>query len=182
MVYKVTKSGTVGGAVQFVKTKDTKAKTVAIPDKVTFDGITYKVTSIAAGALKNNKAVTTVAIGKNVTTIGSGAFSGCTRLKKVTIGKNVTAIGSKAFYNCSSLTALTIPSKVEKIGNYAFGGLRRLKTIRIKTKLLTTKTVSEYAFLGISTRTVIKVPKSRLKTYKTLFGKKGLDKKVVIKK
>ncbi|WP_172794652.1 leucine-rich repeat protein [Acetivibrio ethanolgignens] len=181
MVYKVTKSGTTGGTVQFVKTKNTKAKTVAIPDKVTIDGITYKVTSIAANALKNNKTVTTVTIGKYVTSIGSNAFYGCSKLKKVTIGKSVTTIGSKAFYKCTSLTSITIPSKVTKIGNYAFKGCTKLKTIKINTTLLTTKTVSQYAFSGVSTSAVVKVPKSKNKTYKKLLVKKGLSKKVTIK-
>ena len=181
MVYKVTKSGTTGGTVQFVKTKNTKAKTVAIPDKVTIDGITYKVTSIAANALKNNKTVTTVTIGKYVTTIGSGAFSGCSKLKKVTIGKSVTTIGSKAFYKCTSLTSITIPSKVKKIGDYAFKGCTKLKTINLNTTLLTSETVSQYAFSGVSTSAVVKVPKSKNKTYKKLLVKKGLSKKVTIK-
>ncbi len=181
MVYKVTKSGTTGGTVQFVKTKNTKAKTVAIPDKVTIDGITYKVTSIAANALKNNKTVTTVTIGKYVTTIGSGAFSGCTKLKKITIGKSVTTIGSKAFYKCTSLTSITIPSKVKKIGNYAFKGCTKLKTINLNTTLLTSETVSQYAFSGVSTSAVVKVPKNKNKTYKKLLVKKGLSKKVTIK-
>lgn len=182
MVYKVTKSGTTGGTVQFIKTKNTKTKTIAIPDKVTIDGITYKVTSVAANALKNNKVVTTVTIGKYVTSIGSGAFSGCTKLKKVTIGKGVTTIGSKAFYKCTSLTSITIPSKVKKIGDYAFKGCSKLKTINLNTTLLTTKTVSEYAFSDVSASAVVKVPKSKLKTYKTLFVKKGLSKKITIKK
>lgn len=181
MVYKVTKSGTTGGTVQFVKTKNTKAKTVAIPDKVTIDGITYKVTSIAANALKNNKTVTTVTIGKYVTTIGSGAFSGCTKLKKITIGKSVTTIGSKAFYKCTSLTSITIPSKVKKIGDYAFKGCTKLKTINLNTTLLTSETVSQYAFSGVSTSAVVKAPKSKNKTYKKLLVKKGLSKKVTIK-
>lgn len=181
MVYKVTKSGTTGGTVQFVKTKNTKAKTVAIPDKVTIDGITYKVTSIAANALKNNKTVTTVTIGKYVTTIGSGAFSGCTKLKKITIGKSVTTIGSKAFYKCTSLTGITIPSKVKRIGDYAFKGCTKLKTINLNTTLLTSETVSQYAFSGVSTSAVVKVPKSKNKTYKKLLVKKGLSKKVTIK-
>lgn len=181
MVYKVTKSGTTGGTVQFVKTKNTKAKTVAIPDKVTIDGITYKVTSIAANALKNNKTVTTVTIGKYVTTIGSGAFSGCSKLKKVTIGKSVTTIGSKAFYKCTSLTGITIPSKVKKIGDYAFKGCTKLKTINLNTTLLTSETVSQYAFSGVSTSAVVKVPKSKNKAYKKLLVKKGLSKKVTIK-
>ena len=182
MVYKVTKSGTTGGTIQFVKTRNTKTKTVAIPDKVTIDGITYKVTSIAANALKNNKTVTTVTIGKDVTSIGSGAFSGCSKLKKVTIGKSVTTIGSKAFYKCTSLTGITIPSKVTKIGDYVFKGCTKLKTINLNTTLLTTKTVSGKAFSGVSTSAVVKVPKSKLESYKKLFVKKGLSKKVKVKK
>lgn len=136
MVYKVTKSGTTGGTVQFVKIKNTKAKTITIPATVTFDGITYKVTSIAAGALKNNTTVTTVTIGKYVTSIGSGAFRGCSKLKM----------------------------------------------IHLNTTLLTTKTVSGKAFSGVSTGAVIKVPESSLESYKKLLIKKGLSKKVRIKK
>lgn len=204
MIYKVTKSGATGGTVQFAKTSNTKAKTVAIPATVTIDGITYKVTSIAANALKNNKVVTTVTIGKNVTAIGSGAFSGCTKLKKVTIGKSVTNIGAsafsgctkltsvtigsnvttisdKAFYKCTSLAKITIPSKVKKIGKQAFYGCKKLKTITIKTTKLTSKNVGSKAFTGIYAKATIKVPKSKLKTYKTLFVKKGLSKKVTIK-
>ena len=38
------------------------------------------------------------------------------------------------------------------------------------------------AFSGISTDTVVKVPASKFKAYKKLFRKKGLSKKVKIKK
>lgn len=152
-----------------------------VPDKVTIDGITYKVSSIATNALKNNKSVTTVTIGKYVTSIGSGAFSGCIKLKKVTIGKSVTTIGSKAFYKCTSLTSITIPSKVTKIGDYVFGGCSKLKTIKLNTELLTSKTVSGYAFSGISTDAVVKMPKNKSKAYKKLLVKRGLNRKVTIK-
>ena len=149
MVYKVTKSGINGGTVQFVTTKNTKEKTVAIPDKVTIDGITYKVTSIAANALKNNETVT-----------------------KVTIGKYVTSIGSKAFYQCKQLTSITIPSKVKKIGKYILMGCSKLKSIKINSTLLSEKTVSNQAFSGIPAKVKIKVPKSKEKAYKNLFVKK----------
>lgn len=181
MVYKVTKAGLTGGTVQFVKTKNTKAKTITIPATVTFDGITYKVTSIAAGALKNNKVITKVVIGKNVTVIGKGAFSGCTKLKSVAIGKGVVSINSKAFYNCTSLTTLTIPASVTKIWDYAFKGCSKLSSLKINSTKLTTKTLSGLSMKGISTKTVIKVPKSKVKAYKTLFVKKGLSKKVTVK-
>lgn len=181
MMYKITKAGVTGGTVAFVGTKNKTATTIIIPVTVTFGGITYKVTSIAAGALKNNKVITKVVIGKNVTVIGTGAFSGCTKLKSVTIGKGVVSINSRAFYNCTSLTTLTIPANVTKIWDYTFKGCNKLSTLKINGTKLTTKTLSGLSMKGISTKTVIKVPKSKVKAYKTLFVKKGLSKKVTIK-
>ena len=181
MMYKITKAGVTGGTVQFVGTKNKTATTITIPATVTFDGITYKVTSIAARALKDNKVITKVVIGKNVTVIGTGAFRGCTKLKSVTIGKGVVSINSNAFYNCTSLTTLTIPASVTEIRDYAFKGCSKLTTLKINSTGLTTKTLSGLSMKGISTKTVIKVPKSKVKAYKTLFVKKGLSKKVTVK-
>lgn len=111
-------------------------KTMVIPEKISYNGITYKVTSIAEGAFKNNKKV----------------------------------------------TSITIPSSIKSIGKNAFKGCKKLKTIIIKTKSLTAKTVKNSAFKGITKSTTIKVPKTRKKAYTTLFRKKGLSKKVKIKK
>lgn len=56
------------------------------------------------------------------------------------------------------------------------------ETINLNTTLLTTKTVSRKTFSGVSTSAVVKVPKSKLASYKKLFVKKGLSKKIKIKK
>ncbi len=184
--YKVTKSGTTGGTVQYMAPKDKKQSTVTIPANITVDGITYKVTSIAKNAFKGNQYVTTIKIGKNVTTIGANAFYNCKKLKSITIGSNVTTIGDKAFYKCTALTKITIPSKVKKIGKSAFYGCKKLKTITIKTSKLTTKNVGKNAFKGVGSKyykkVVVKVPKKKLKSYKTMLKKKGLNSKAKVKK
>ena len=59
---------------------------------------------------------------------------------------------------------------------------KKLKTIIIKSKKLTSKTVSKKAFKGLTKATTIKVPKKKLKAYKKLFKSKGLSSKVKIKK
>ncbi|MEE1303940.1 MAG: leucine-rich repeat domain-containing protein [Agathobacter sp.] len=41
--------------------------------------------------------------------------------------------------------------------------------------------IKDYAFKGVSTKATIKVPKGKAKTYKSLFQKKGLSKKVIVK-
>lgn len=179
--YKVTKAGLQGGTVKFTGKIKSTAASVSIPPSITVDGITYHVTAIADSAFKDDKTITKVTIPKNVTTIGKNAFSGCTKLKTVIIGSDVTSIGASAFKNCKALTKITLPSKTTKIGANAFNGCTKLKTITIKSKKMTSKTISKNAFKGISTKTTIKVPSGKAKTYKTLFQKKGLNKKVKVK-
>ncbi|MCR4692188.1 MAG: leucine-rich repeat domain-containing protein [Lachnospiraceae bacterium] len=96
-------------AVAYVGSTKKKAKTVKIPDEVTFDGVTYKVTTIKAGALKGNKKLTKVTIGRNVKTIEKNAFSGCTKLGKITIyGDNLKSVKANAFKGIKANAKFTI--------------------------------------------------------------------------
>lgn len=83
--YKVTAKGKVA----FTKCK-ANAKTVVIPATIKIKGVTHKVTSIAKNALKNNKKLTKVTVGKNVTKVGKNAFKGCKKLKTVKLAKSLT--------------------------------------------------------------------------------------------
>ena len=99
--YKVTKAGTSNtpGEVSIKTVVSKNAKSVVIPDNVTINGITYKVTVIENNAFKNNKKLVKVTIGKNIIRIGTKAFFGCKKLKKVTVKSTVLKkIGKKAFY------------------------------------------------------------------------------------
>ena len=157
--YKVTSANGKTPAVQYLAPKSGTKGTVTVPFEVTIDGVTYKVTSIADNAFKGNK-----------------------KLKKVVVGSNITSIGKNAFAGCTSLTSITIGKNVKKIGKNAFTGCKKLKSIIIKTKKLTTKTVKKGAFNGISKKVVVKVPKSKYKTYKKLLPAKGLKKAAKIRK
>lgn len=171
-----------GKEVVYKATADKNAKTITIPPTVTINDKVYKVTAIADKAFSGCKKLTKVTIGKNVRTIGSSAFSGCSKLKTVSIGSNVTAIGDKAFYKCTTLNKVTIPAKVIKIGKQAFYGCKNLKSITIKTTKLTSSKVGSKAFKGIYAKAAIKVPKSKLASYKTILKAKGVSSKVKIKK
>ena len=70
---------------------------VTIPSEVTYEEITYSVTSI-----------------------GSDAFSYCSGLTSVVIPNSVTSIGIEAFSYCSGLTSVEIPNSVTSISEYAF--------------------------------------------------------------
>lgn len=179
-IYKIVSSGNSKKAT-YIGPANVKKTKYSIPASIKVNGVTYKVTSVADNAFKNNKYIINVTIGKNVTAIGASAFSGCKKLKTVNLGANVTTIGKKAFYKCTALTKLTIPSKVNKIGTSAFYGCKKLKTITIKTKKLTSKNVSSNAFKGIYSKAVVKVPSGKKASYKKLFRAKGVGKNVVFK-
>ena len=93
-----------------------------------------------------------------VTKIADNAFKNNKTVTKVTVGSNITAIGKNAFYKC-----------------------KKLKTIKITSTKLTSKTVAKNAFKGLTKATTIKVPKKKLKAYKKLFKQKGLSSKVKVK-
>ena len=156
--YKVTGSDQKNPTVEYIKPKSSAKGTVKIPASVRYDGVTYKVTSVADKAFRNNKKVTNITVGTNVKSIGRSAFEKCTKLKTVTVGKNVT-----------------------KIGKNAFGGCKNLKTLTVKSAKLTKKGLASGSFKGISKKTVVKVPKGKVKAYKKLLQSKGLDKKVKVK-
>ena len=120
--YRITK---IGAEVSLIKT-NAKAKSINIPATIKANGITYKVTTIAAKVFKQNK-----------------------KLQSVTVGANVKSISNNAFFKCLSL-----------------------KTVNLKTVLLTSKTASKKAFKGANKKLVIKVPKKVKKSYKKIF--KGL--------
>ena len=110
-IYKVTKAALSGGTVEYVKPVNKKKSTVSIPSTIKVDGVTYKVTSIANNAFKNNK-----------------------KIKKLTIGKNVSRIGTKAFYGCKKLKTIAIKTtklKTKNIGSKAFNGIASKATIKV---------------------------------------------------
>ena len=154
-IYKVTGNRTVS----YYGSLSRKATSATIPSTVKLKGITYKVTSIYKNAFKNMK-----------------------KLKKVTIGKNITVLGSSAFYNCSSLKKITIPANVKQINTKCFYGCKKLSSITIKTSRLTTKKVGNKAFGKIASKPQLRVPKKKIKTYQSIFRKKGLTKKAKFKK
>lgn len=107
-------------------------------------------------------------------------MKGYKKLKSVSIHKNVTVIGTSAFQACTALTKVTIPANVKTVGMNAFSHSTKLKSIIVKSKKVTK--VGAKAFKGIHKKAKIKVPSSKLKQYKKLFGGKGQAKTVKITK
>lgn len=90
----------------------------------------------------------------------------------------VTSVSGKAFKGNSKVTKIIIGKNVTKIGKKAFSKCKKLKLLVIKSRKLKAKNVAKNAFKGITKKTTVKVPKSKIKAYRKLLRKKGLSSKV----
>ena len=104
---------------------------LAIPEIVTYNSLTYSVTSIGEEAFRACSSLNSLTISKNVTSIGKSAFNSCSSLKSFTIPGNIVYIGESAFEDCTNLTSIVIPNSITSIENYTFRSCSSLKDITI---------------------------------------------------
>ena len=108
--YKI--SNVKSNTVEYKAPLNNKKATVTVPATVKVSGVTYKVTSIAKNAFKNNKKLKKVTIGANITTIGANAFAGCKNLKTVDIkSKKLKSVGKNAFKGIHKKAVFKVPAK-----------------------------------------------------------------------
>ena len=134
IAYQILWDGTVA-VVNYGQDVEEYAGNIFIPEKVTYDGVEYLVTSIGSSAFRGCTALASVTIPESVVSIENSAFRGCTALASVTIPGSVVSIGNYAFYNCTALTSITIPEGVVSIGEMAFYGCIGLTKITIPFSL-----------------------------------------------
>ena len=133
--------------------KSLSLQDVVISATVRYNGQTYTVKSISAGAFRDCTNLTSITIPNSVTSIGAYAFYGCTSLTSIMIPTSVTSIEPDVFAY-SGLTSITIPNSVTSIGEYAFERCTNLTSITISNSV----TSIEYgAFEGCTSLTSINV-------------------------
>ena len=161
-----------------------KLKEVIIPDSVskTNKNLFYECKSLTKIKLPRNmkeikqydfancKNLRTLEIPEAVTTVSMSAFAG-TKLKKITLPKNVITIKKGMPYRGKD--------KVFSVNNDFELPTKNLRLIEIKSKKV--KSIAKGSFSGLSSKVVIKVPKSRKKKYTKMLRKSGLEKKVKIR-
>ena len=160
---------------------------VVIPSSVTYNGITYIVTSIGSYAFSSCSSLTSVTIPNSVTSIGSYAFRDCSSLpvennlryadtylveavdktlSTYSIKEGTKWIGDLAFNSCFSLTSIIIPNSVTSIGEAAFGGCS-LASITIPNSVTN---IEPYAFGACSSLTSVTIPNSLTSIGKGVFN------------
>ena len=96
-IYYNLNTSAMEAEVTYANTKYTGS--VTIPESVTYNDVTYSVTSIGQKAFYHCGDLRSVTIGNSVTSIGNSSFLYCSRLTSVAIGNSVTSIGDCAFNN-----------------------------------------------------------------------------------
>ena len=148
-----------------------------IPSAVTYEGVTYNVTSIGDVAFSSCKALTTMTIPSSITRIGEKSFNGCFSLTNIIIPSSVTEIGYRAFEDCYFTKGNFIDNsalKEEGYINYYWAtevdeevnGLliksNEVKRARYSVKHVTipdgVDMISNYAFRGCEQLTTISIP------------------------
>lgn len=94
--------------------------TLTIPDRITFGGVSYRVTRIGKNAFRDMPKLNTLTMGKNVMKIERAAFYNCPKLKTITVSsKKITSIGEKAFSKIYVKAKVNVPnSSVKKYKKY----------------------------------------------------------------
>ena len=104
---------------------------VVIPEHITYEGQTMKVTAIGDDAFAQCTDLRSVKMPNSITEIGVAAFEDCTNLLDIDLPNSVAYIRNEAFLRCFSLTSANIPNSVTSIGASAFGGCKSLTSISI---------------------------------------------------
>lgn len=139
---------------------------LVIPPQVTYDGVTYSVTTIGSWGFFGCDEITQVELPSTLTKIDIWAFCKCVKLQEVNIPASVKEIGYAAFENCEAFTTftlphtinivperllnecinlkeVTIPEGVTEIGSSAISRCKNLKHIKLPS---TIRKIGNYAF------------------------------------
>ena len=134
---------------------DEYSGSIVIPASLSYNGITFSVTSIGDEAFRECFSLTSVTIGNSVTSIGERAFWYCESLTSVTIPNSVTSIGYCSFCGCSSVTSITIPNSVTSIGDGAFASCSSLASATIPNGVTS---IGDGAFSRCSSLVSVTIP------------------------
>ncbi|MDJ1651235.1 MULTISPECIES: leucine-rich repeat protein [Gordonibacter] len=104
------------------------AADLEIPASAEINGVSYRVSTIAANAFANRGTLKSVTLPATVTSISEAAFAGCANLADIQLLANLHEVGERAF-EATSLTDIWLPASVQSIGSRAFASCESLTRI-----------------------------------------------------
>lgn len=104
---------------------------VKVPETVSYEGVTYTVTSVGDYGFSSYPLLLTMELPNTVTSLGVCAFYQCERLESITLSNGLKEIPYQCFYGCRTLRSVNIPDRVTTIGKEAFLGCKSLSSLTI---------------------------------------------------
>jgi hypothetical protein len=166
---------------------------IVIPEKVTYNGAEYNVTSIGWGAFKGSPSLSSITIPSSITSMSGDAFEGtawfnnqpdgCVYINNnilyaykgempenthIDINEGTTMICGDAFYSRSHLTSIIIPDSVTSIGSRAFSDCDALTSVTIDS--IIPPSLQYEVFNNTPSNLQIYVPDESVNAYKTTIG------------
>lgn len=144
-------------AVRIPDYYDLEITKLVIPDTITYEGKTYRVTRVGEDAFSYFYGLEQVTLGNNVEVLEGNAFMGCSDLTKVVFGTGLKEIGAHAFEACDIMEAIALPEGLESIGEEAFCSCAALAEITLPSTLLS---LGNNMFFDCEALTQVSIPAS----------------------
>ena len=158
---------------------------VEIPEKVTYEGVDFNVTTIGDYAFQRCSGLTSVAIPTSVVSIGVSAFNLCTSLTSVHISdleawckvafmdsySNPLRYAHHLFLNGEEIKELVIPNTVTSIGDWAFYCCNGLYSVTIPNSVTS---IGIYAFSYCEGLSSVSIPNSVTNIREWTFAYSGI--------
>ena len=125
------------------------ADEVEIPASAEINGVSYRVSTVAANAFANRGSLTNVKLPASITSIGEAAFAGCANLTTVSLPDSLQVINERAF-EATELSNVWLPASVQSIGFRAFASCEALtRIVALNTSEVADDTLAGCANLSI---------------------------------
>lgn len=140
---------------------------LTIPESVTYDGKTYKVTALGSNSMYGCNGLIKLNLPATLATFGDGWTTGCSLLQAVTIDANnptyrvengIVLKGNDIYYVPMGIAGtVTVPECVKSISNEVFGNHKSISKIVLHNGITS---IQEGAFNGCSALSEINIPTS----------------------
>lgn len=111
ITYQVTRATASDPRVKAVNCTKRTLTSLVIPDRITFGGVSFKVTNIGVNAFRDMPNLKKLEIGSQVIKINRAAFYNCPKLRTITVhSKKLSSVAAKAFTKIYVNAKVNVPN------------------------------------------------------------------------
>ena len=130
---------------------------IVIPETVTYNNVTYKITSLGYECFNGCSSLTSINLPSSITSLGAFCFSNCCSLSSISLPSSITSLGNYSFNGCSSLSSISLPSSITSLGACCFSDCSSLSSISLPSSITS---LGANCFYNCSSLSSISLPSS----------------------